>query len=55
MIFFNPPFSLNVNSKIEKQFFNLITTSFDENNPYKKITATQLKYHTAAQAISKAK
>ena len=56
IIFFNLPFSLNVNSKIGKKFLNLITTSFDENHPYKKyLTATKLKYLTAAQAISKAK
>ena len=37
IIFFNPPFSLNVNSKIGKQFLHLITTTFDENHPYNKI------------------
>ena len=36
-MFFNPPFSLNVSSKIGKQFLNLITTPFDENHPFHKI------------------
>ena len=41
IIFFNPTFSLYVNSKMGKQFLNLITPSFDENHPYKKyLTAT---------------
>ena len=37
IIYFNPPFSLNISSKIGKQFLNLITTSFDENHPFHKI------------------
>ena len=32
---FKTPFSLTVSSKTDKYFFNLITTSFDENRPYK--------------------
>ena len=54
--FVNSSFSLNVNSKIGKQLLIIIITSFDENHPYKKYsTGSQLKYHTAVQAILKAK
>ena len=33
----NQPLSLNVNSKIEKQFLSLITTSSNINHPYENI------------------
>ena len=56
VIFFIPALSFNVNYKIGKQCLNLITKAFDRNNPYKRyLIAVQLKYQTAAQAISKAK
>ena len=56
IILFNPPITLILNYYIGKQFLNLVTTSFDKNHSYKKyLTTTGLKYHTAAQAISKAK
>ena len=37
IIYFNPPFNLNVATKIGKQFLNLINTYFDNNHPYRKI------------------
>ena len=56
IIIFKPPFSLNVDSKIVKQFLNLITTTVDKYHQYKKyLSATQIEYYTAAQATSKAK
>ena len=56
IIFFNPPFSLNVSSKMGKQFLNLITTSFDENHPHNKISnRNTLKYYKIIQIISEAK
>ena len=37
IIYFNPPFNLNVETKIGKQFLNLINTHFDNNHAYRKI------------------
>ena len=56
IIYFNPPFSLTVNSKIGKQFLNLINTSFDENHPYKKIfnrNTIKISYSSTANFKSK--
>ena len=35
--YFNPPFRLNVTTKVGKQLLNLINTYFDNNHPYRKI------------------
>ena len=37
IIFFNPPFSLAVVTKIGKEFLNLVNKHFDTNHPYHKI------------------
>ena len=37
IIYFNPPFSLTVATKIGKEFLNLVKKHFDENHPYHKI------------------
>ena len=37
IIFFNPPFNLNIAAKVAKQFLNLINTYFDNNHTYRKI------------------
>ena len=56
IIYFNPPFSLAVSSKIGKQFLNLINTYFDENHPYKKIfnrNTIKLSYSSTTNFKSK--
>jgi len=37
IIYFNPPFSLTVATKIGKEFLNLLNKHFDTNHPYHKI------------------
>ena len=56
IIYFNPPFSLTVATKIGKEFLKLIDKHFDKNTSIINfLTGKQSKYHTAAWKTLKLK
>ena len=56
IVYFNPPFSLTVATKIGKEFLNLVNKHFDTNHSYhKNLTGTHSKFLIAVWKISKQK